>query len=209
MRALSIEGAWVAEPRVFSDRRGTFHEWFNGGAFAAAVRHPFGVAQANCSVSVRGALRGVHFADVPPGQAKFVTCVRGAVLDVIVDVRLGAPTFGQWDAVELGERHPRAVYLGEGLGHAFMALTDDATVMYLCSTPYTPARERGVHPLDPELGIDWPKDIEPLLSEKDAQAPTLREAAESGSLPDYAECRNWYGRLSGVQSAESAISARR
>ncbi|MGI5197923.1 dTDP-4-dehydrorhamnose 3,5-epimerase [Streptomyces sp. CA-288835] len=209
MRALGIEGAWVLEPRVFSDPRGTFHEWFTGPAFAAALRHPLGVAQANCSVSVRGTLRGVHFADVPPGQAKYVTCVRGSVIDVVVDIRRGSPTFRQWEAVELGERHHRAVYLAEGLGHAFMALTDDATVVYLCSAPYTPDREHGIHPLDPALGVDWPTDIEPLLSEKDAAAPTLREAAERGLLPEYGECLDWYGRLREDQSAESITSAPR
>jgi dTDP-4-dehydrorhamnose 3,5-epimerase len=209
MRALGIEGAWVLEPRVFSDPRGSFHEWFTGSAFTAAQRHRLGVAQANCSVSVRGTLRGVHFADVPPGQAKYVTCVRGAVLDVVVDIRRGSPTFKQWEAVELGERRHRAVYLAEGLGHAFMALTDDATVVYLCSAPYAPEREHGIHPLDPALGIDWPKDMQPLLSEKDAAAPTLSEAAERRLLPEYGECLEWYGRLRSDQSAERVIATQR
>lgn len=100
--------------------------------------HRLDLVQANCSVSSRGTLRGVHFADVPPSQAKYVKCVRGAVLDVIVDIRVGSPTFGQWEGVRLDDDQHHAVYLSEGLGHAFMALTDDATVVYLCSAGYSP-----------------------------------------------------------------------
>jgi dTDP-4-dehydrorhamnose 3,5-epimerase len=140
-------------------------------------------------------LRGIHFADVPPGQAKYVTCVRGAVLDVVVDIRVGSPTYAQWEAVRLDEDTRRAVFLAEGLGHAFMALTDDATVVYLCSTGYAPKREHGVHPLDPALGIAWPEGIEPVLSPKDAEAPSLAEAERSGLLPTYADCSAHYQRL--------------
>ena len=114
------------------------------------------LAQANCSVSAAGVLRGIHFSDVPPGQAKYVTCVRGAALDVVVDIRVGSPTFGQWDSVLLDDVDRRQIYLAEGLGHAFMSLADDTTVVYLCSTGYAPGREHGVHPLDPAIGIEWP-----------------------------------------------------
>ncbi|WP_327355679.1 dTDP-4-dehydrorhamnose 3,5-epimerase [Streptomyces sp. NBC_01304] len=195
MRPLSIEGAWVMEPRVFTDGRGGFHEWFKEGDFGTATGYGLGLAQANCSVSARGTLRGIHFADVPPGQAKYVKCVRGAVLDVIVDIRVGSPTYRRWEAVRLDDTEHRSVHLAEGLGHAFMALTDDATVVYLCSTGYAPQREHGIHPLDPELGIDWPADLAPLLSEKDAAAPTLAEAERGGLLPDYEECVAWQREL--------------
>ena len=106
-----------------------------------AVGHRLDLQQANCSVSAAGVLRGIHFADVPPGQAKYVTCVKGAVLDVAIDVRVGSPTFGTWDAVLLDDVDRRAVYLSEGLGHAFLSLEDDSTVLYLCSTGYSPGRE--------------------------------------------------------------------
>jgi dTDP-4-dehydrorhamnose 3,5-epimerase len=139
----------------------------------------------------------VHFSDVPPGQAKYVTCVRGAVLDVIVDLRVGSPAFGQWEAVRLDDDTRHAVFLAEGLGHAFMALTDDAAVVYLCSTGYAPEREHGVNPLDPQLGIAWPANIPPLLSPKDAQAPSLAEAERSGMLPSYETCSAYYERLRG------------
>ncbi|MET9804038.1 dTDP-4-dehydrorhamnose 3,5-epimerase [Streptomyces sp. NPDC006368] len=201
MRALSIDGAWVMEPRVFHDSRGSFHEWFRAPDLTGAAGYGLGLAQANCSVSRRGTLRGIHFADVPPGQAKYVTCVRGAVLDVVVDLRTGSPTFRAWEAVPLDDRDHRAVHLAEGLGHAFMALTDDATVVYLCSRGYTPAREHGVHPLDPDLAITWPDGLAPLLSDKDAQAPTLAEAERAGLLPSHAACTEWYATLR-AQSAD-------
>ncbi|MEU6576695.1 dTDP-4-dehydrorhamnose 3,5-epimerase [Streptomyces sp. NPDC046805] len=197
MRELGIADAWVLEPQVFADERGGFHEWYRGPEFREATGYDLGVAQANCSVSRRGVLRGIHFADVPPGQAKYVKCVRGAVLDVVVDLRVGSPTFGRWEAVPLDDEKHHAVFLAEGLGHAFMALTDDATVVYLCSTGYAPKREHGVHPLDPELGITWPKGIEPVLSQKDAEAPSLSEAERSGLLPSYADCSAHYQRLRG------------
>ncbi|MFI9255084.1 dTDP-4-dehydrorhamnose 3,5-epimerase [Streptomyces sp. NPDC053069] len=194
MRQLGIEGAWVLEPQVFPDERGSFHEWFRGADFRETTGYDLDLAQANCSVSRRGVLRGIHFADVPPGQAKYVTCVRGAVLDVVVDIRVGSPTYGQWEAVRLDDGTRRATFLAEGLGHAFMALTDDATVVYLCSTGYAPKREHGVHPLDPALGITWPEGIEPVLSDKDAEAPPLAEAERSGLLPTYAACSAHYER---------------
>ncbi|MET9971285.1 dTDP-4-dehydrorhamnose 3,5-epimerase, partial [Streptomyces sp. NPDC006356] len=147
------------------------------------------------SVSRRGVLRGLHFSDVPPGQAKYITCVRGTVLDVVVDIRVGSPTFGRWEALRLDDTDHHAAFLAEGLGHAFMALTDDATVIYLCSTGYAPEREHGVDPLDPELGIAWPRHIAPILSPKDAQAPSLAEARETGLLPTYEACAARYEQL--------------
>ncbi|MER8087448.1 dTDP-4-dehydrorhamnose 3,5-epimerase [Streptomyces sp. NPDC094048] len=195
MRQLSIAGAWVHEPKVFPDSRGSFHEWFKASELDEAAGHALRLAQANCSVSSRGTLRGVHFADVPPSQAKYVKCVRGAVLDVIVDIRVGSPTYKQWEAVRLDDADHHAVYLSEGLGHAFMALTDDATVVYLCSEGYAPGREHGIDPLDPELGIEWPQGITPLLSEKDAAAPSLAEAEAQGLLPSYEDCQAYYAEL--------------
>lgn len=185
---LPIAGAWVFEPTVFPDSRGVFAAPFQGAVFREALGFDLVVAQTNHSVSARGVIRGVHFADTPPGQAKYVYCPRGALLDVVVDVRVGSPTFGRWDAVELDGRSCRAVYLSEGLGHAFVALEYDTVMAYLCSTPYTPAAEHGVSPLDPALGLPWPADLEPVLSEKDAEAPTLAEADAEGLLPGWDAC---------------------
>ncbi|MER8043023.1 dTDP-4-dehydrorhamnose 3,5-epimerase [Streptomyces sp. NPDC094032] len=185
---LGIEGAWEFVPQQFGDARGLFLEWYKAERMAEAVGHPLDLKQGNLSVSSAGVVRGIHFADVPPGQAKYVTCVRGVVLDIIVDVRVGSPTFGQWETVRLDDKDRKAVYLSEGLGHGFCALTDDATVTYLCSEGYAPERERTIHPLDPEIGIEWPVEGEPELSAKDAQGPTLAQALEAGILPVYEEC---------------------
>jgi len=188
-RELSVPGAFEITPQQFGDPRGVFLEWFKDAPFTAAAGHAFDLQQANLSVSAAGVVRGIHFADVPPSQAKYVTCAKGAVLDVVVDIRVGSPTFGRWDSVLLDDVDRRAIYLSEGLGHAFMSLEDDSTVLYLCSAPYAPGREHGIHPLDPAVGIEWPRTgrdgrpLEPLLSDKDAVAPTLDEAREQGLLP--------------------------
>jgi dTDP-4-dehydrorhamnose 3,5-epimerase len=190
-RELTVPGAWELTPRQFGDPRGVFLEWFKSGVFEDVVGHALDLQQANLSVSAAGVVRGIHFADVPPGQAKYVTCARGAVLDVVVDLRLGSPAFGTWDTVVLDDVDRRAVYLSEGLGHAFMSLEDDSTVLYLCSTAYAPEREHGIHPLDPDLAVQWPTEdrsghpITPQLSGKDQEAPTLAEARAQGLLPQH------------------------
>jgi dTDP-4-dehydrorhamnose 3,5-epimerase len=190
IQPLGIEGALEVVPMQHVDARGTFAEWYRFDEIAAEVGHPLRLAQANLSVSAAGVLRGVHYADVPPGQAKYVSCVRGAGIDVIVDIRVGSPTFGQWVMVRLDDVDRRAVYIAEGLGHAFCALTDDATLLYLCSEPYAPQREHAVHAFDPDLGIDWPIE-RPFLSARDAAAPTLAEARRLGRLPDFAVCAEY------------------
>ncbi|MHB2024763.1 MAG: dTDP-4-dehydrorhamnose 3,5-epimerase family protein, partial [Mycobacteriales bacterium] len=160
---LLVPGAWVFTPRQFPDERGIFLEWFKAEAFEAAVGHRFQVAQANHSVSKRGTLRGVHYADVPPGQGKYVYCTSGAVLDVVVDLRVGSPTFASYDSVRLDHEDRKAVYIAEGLGHAFLALSEEASVAYLCSTQYNPSVEHAINPLDPALALPWPQDLPPLL----------------------------------------------
>ncbi len=186
-RPLSIVGAWVFEPASFGDDRGLFVAPYQESVFVEAVGRPLTVAQSNHSVSRRGVIRGVHFADVPPGQAKYVYCPHGALLDVVVDVRVGSPTYGACEAVLLDSESYQAVYLSEGLGHAFCALTDDTVASYLCSTAYNPAIERTVDALDPALELPWPADITPILSDRDAAAPTLAEAAAAGLLPRFVD----------------------
>ena len=187
-RPLSIDGVWEFAPKLRPDDRGVFLESFKESELAEAIGHEFTLQQMNISVSRVGTVRGVHFALVPPGQAKYVQCFSGRILDVVVDIRVGSPTFGQWDAVELDDESRKGLYIAEGLGHAFCALSDSATVGYLCSTPYSPGREFGIHPLDPALGLPWPSGADSVLSEKDAAAPTLAEATASGLLPTLAEC---------------------
>lgn len=190
-RELRIPGAWEITPKQFPDARGTFLEWFKQESFREATGKELDLAQANWSVSSAAVLRGIHFTDVPPGQAKYITCPRGVIFDVVVDLRVGSPTFGQWDSVLLDDISKRAVFIDAGLGHAFFSLEDHSTALYLCTSGYNPKAEHGIHPLDKELGIDWPhvghtgRQLEPILSEKDAAAPTLKEAKELGLLPKF------------------------
>lgn len=196
VRQLAISGAVEFTPRSFPDHRGLFVAPFQESALVEAIGHPLRVAQSNHSVSARGVIRGVHFADVPPGQAKYVYCPKGALLDVVVDVRVGSPTYGTWEAVRLDSADYRALYLAEGLGHAFLSLADDTVMAYLCSTSYNPSAEHGISPLDPALDLPWEEfDGEPILSDKDRDAPGLSEAADQGLLPYHADCVEYYDRL--------------
>ena len=189
-RELAVPGAWEITPQVHTDTRGMFFEWFTDTAFTDFAGHRLDLHQANCSVSAAGVLRGLHFAQLPPSQAKYVTCLHGAVFDVIVDIRTGSPTFGTWDAVMLDARTHRSVYLSEGLGHAFLALEDNSTVMYLCSAGYAPGREHTINALDPALNIAWPTiHGQPSLSERDRQAPTLAQVQAAGLLPTWDDTR--------------------
>jgi len=194
---LAIAGAWVFEPPVFPDNRGAFAAPFQAAAFRDALGFDLTLAQVNQSVSARGVIRGLHFADVPPGQAKYVYCSAGALLDVIIDLRVGSPTFGLVEAIELDAAGSRAVYLAEGLGHAFVALADRTAMTYLCSTPYNPGAEHGIDPLDPELALPWPAGLAPVLSVKDAAAPSLAHARGAGLLPHWERCQQRYAELAG------------
>jgi dTDP-4-dehydrorhamnose 3,5-epimerase len=195
IRELSIHGAFEITPRQFPDDRGVFLESFRGDRLAKAIGHRLDIIQTNVSVSSRGTIRGVHYADLPPSQAKYVTALSGSFIDFVIDIRVGSPTFGQWDSVLLDTLDRRAVYLAEGLGHAICALADDSTVMYLCSATYDPGREHGLNPLDPALGLVLPEGVTPVLSAKDAAAPSLSQAAEQGLLPRYDECVRYYAEL--------------
>lgn len=194
-RRLSISHCFEFTPRVFPDHRGLFVAPYQEEAFIEAVGHRLRLGQTNTSVSRRGAIRGVHFADTPPGQAKYVYCPSGSMLDVIVDLRVGSPTFGEWTSVVLDSSEYKALYIAEGLGHAFMALEDDTVMTYLCSEPYNPSGEHGVHPMDADLALPWPQDIEPVVSEKDTTAPHLKEALEQGLLPRYDACVAHYEKV--------------
>lgn len=195
VRELAVPGAFEFTPVQHGDGRGLFLEWFKVDKLRGATGHPLELAQANMSVSKAGSLRGIHFADVPPGQAKYVTCPAGAVIDFIVDLRVGSPTFGTVDTVRLDAVDRRAVYLSEGLGHGFLALEDDSTLTYLCSTGYSPGREHAVNPLDPALNLHLPAGFEFVLSDKDQAAPTLAEAIETGLLPTWESCRSHLATL--------------
>jgi len=195
IRALKIDGSFEITPRQFPDDRGVFLESFRGDCLAEAVGHRLDVIQTNVSVSSRGTVRGVHFAEVPPSQAKYVTALSGSFIDFVIDIRVGSPTFGHWESALLDTVDRRAVYLAEGLGHAIYSLEDNSTVMYLCSATYNPAREHAINPLDPEIGLVLPEGVNPVLSAKDAAAPSLSQAAAQGLLPRYDECLRLYAEL--------------
>jgi dTDP-4-dehydrorhamnose 3,5-epimerase len=198
---LGIDGAFVVSPKLLGDARGLFSEVYKLPEFTAAAGHAFHLKQINCSVSAAGTIRGIHYAEVPPSQAKYIMCPKGAILDIVVDIRVGSPTFGKWEAVLLDDVDRRAIYLSEGLGHAFCALEDGSTVVYLCSEPYTPAREHSINPLDPTIGVVWPtvdragNPMAPLLSDRDTAAPSFIEAEATGMLPTYAEAKSFIATL--------------
>ena len=196
IRELSIPDAYEITPIQRADDRGVFLEWYRFDKLAEVTGHPITLRQANTSVSKKGVVRGIHFADVPLGQAKYVTCPSGAVLDFAIDIRVGSPTFGQWDTVLLDDVDRRAIYLSEGLGHAFVALTDDAVVSYLVTDTYNPTGEHGINPLDEQIGLVFPPAAgEPLLSPKDVEAPSLVEAENLGLLPTWDDMKAYYASL--------------
>lgn len=175
---LNIPGSWVYTPRQFKDDRGVFFEWFQDSTFQEATGSNFKLAQANCSISAKGVLRGIHFAATPPGQRKYVTCFSGRAFDVLVDLRPQSSTFGQWVSILLDSRDRKVVAIPNGVGHAFMALEDATLVAYLCDQKYNPANEFEIYPLDPIISIEWPADLTPSLSEKDANAPGFAQIRE-------------------------------
>jgi epimerase EvaD len=188
-RKLKVEGAVEFVPRLFPDERGQFAAPYQQSVFAAAVGRPFfPVAQTNWSVSQRGALRGIHFTAAPPGSMKYVYCAHGSFIDMVVDLRVGSPTFGAWDATHIDSREPRAVYLPAGLGHALLSLEDGTVVTYLWSEEYAAENEFGISALDPVVGLPIPDDIDIILSERDRNAPSMAEARAQGILPSYADC---------------------
>ncbi len=196
IRELSIPDSYEITPKQFGDDRGVFLEWYRFDKLAEVVGHSIDLAQANTSVSKKGVVRGIHFADIPPSQAKYVTATHGAVLDYVIDIRVGSPTYGQWDSVLLDDTDRRGIYLAEGLGHAFVALTDDATVSYLVTSTFNADREHGINPLDPEVELRFPEEAgDLLLSPKDTDAPSLAEAAASGLLPTWDQARAFYAAL--------------
>jgi dTDP-4-dehydrorhamnose 3,5-epimerase len=201
IRQLSIAGAYEVTPVLHSDDRGTFHEWYRFDELERAVGHALDLRQANTSVSHRGVVRGIHFADFPRGQAKYVTVNRGSVIDFVVDIRVGSPTYAQWDQAILDDKNHSAVYVSEGLGHLFVALEDQTTVSYLVSDVFSPGAEHGVNPFDAEIGLVFPIEREELIvSAKDRDAPSLSELAAAGSLPTFRGAEAYYALLNETAS---------
>lgn len=169
--------AHLTQPVVYRDVRGNFSEIFH------AEDLPFPVAVSNCSRSVSGTIRGIHYTEAG-GQDKYITCVHGSILDIIVDLRTSSPTFGLYEAVDLDSSDLRSVYISSGLGHAFFAY-EESVLLYQCSKPYAPEAAQVITPFDEGLGVNWPSfhSLQPRVSEQDALGPTLAEALERNLLP--------------------------
>ena len=209
---LPLPYCYAFEAPTFPDDRGFFSAPFHAPTFIDNVGYQLSVRQTNLSPTRRGAVRGIHFADVPPGQAKYIYAAHGRLLDVLVDLRVGSPTFSQYVAIELSPESGTAVFLPEGMGHLVIGFTDDAALSYLCSEAYNPPAEHGINPLDPALGLpfhDWCATYHLgetdalILSPKDKNAPTLAAAQESGLLPRYDECVAFYHGLRHTSSENS------
>jgi dTDP-4-dehydrorhamnose 3,5-epimerase len=186
MRQLSIQGAFVVEHNVYGDSRGLFREWYKKSLFDSA-NIKFDIAQANNSISEKFVLRGVHYSIGKKGQAKLVTCAGGEILDVIIDLRIGSPTYLKVEKVTLTPESGDALFVPSGVGHSFLVLSDSASVVYLTSSEFDPENEKTVSPLDVALGLEWPEEYknEFMLSERDMSAPTLAEAESLGNLPQF------------------------
>jgi dTDP-4-dehydrorhamnose 3,5-epimerase len=171
---IKLEGPALIAPVVHGDERGFFHETYRRNAYTD-LGIPDEFVQDNHSRSAHGVVRGMHF-QVGRGMAKLVRCSRGAILDVVVDLRRGSPTFGQWEALELTDQNLHQVYCPIGFAHGFCVTSESADVMYKCSGYYDESIERGIAYDDPEVGIEWP-DIQLTPSQRDASAPRLSEVA--------------------------------
>lgn len=171
----SIPGVKMIITKTLDDNRGSFFELFRQDLLASEIGAEFKLAQANCSISNKGVIRGIHYAGFPPGQAKYVTCVQGRIQDVFVDLRPDSPKFGKWDSIELSAINHRAIYLPSGVGHAFMSLEDNSMAVYLCDEKYNPSNEFEINPFDSTLMINWNSEVKPILSEKDSRAPSFKE----------------------------------
>ena len=178
---LGIDGVWLLNSEQHYDYRGSFQEWFSFENIKENLGMDFTVAQANLSYSNKNALRGIHFSVANTGQAKLVTCVSGAILDVIVDLRPNSETFGKWISFELHSKTGTSILIGEKLGHGFLALEDNTAVSYLITSKYSPDLEYSINPLDPVLAISWPS-INQIISEKDKFAPSLTELIQKKVL---------------------------
>jgi dTDP-4-dehydrorhamnose 3,5-epimerase len=184
---LEIKGAWVAKSNVNVDSRGSFREWFQAKHVFEQTGYNFDIQQANISKSEIGVVRGIHFSLALSGQAKWVTCVSGKIRDVIVDIRLGSPTFGKWISIDISAEEGTSILIEPTLGHGFSALESNTTVVYLLSSPYSPSEEFGIFPFDEDLAIEWGLEgRHAKVSPKDSSAPKLASIQSLNLLPKYA-----------------------
>jgi dTDP-4-dehydrorhamnose 3,5-epimerase len=195
IRQLAFDGVYIVSPTISSDDRGVFLELFSQPVFQQVVGHQLSVAQINCALSRRGSIRGIHSTALPPGQSKYIACISGAIIDIVVDIRVGSPTYGESISVQLDAEKRQVLYLAEGHGHGIAPLTEEATFVYLCSSTYSPDQQIVINPLDPELALPWPPAEKFTLSEQDKNAPTLSQAKRLGILPAYSDCLARYNEF--------------
>jgi dTDP-4-dehydrorhamnose 3,5-epimerase len=181
---LSIPGLFLLDSPVHGDDRGLFREWFKLGDFGEWGLS-FQAQQANFSLSSRNVVRGLHYSLAPEGQAKVVTCVAGELVDVIVDIRVGSPTFGRVEVVTLSADEGRSVLVPRDVAHGYCVTSDQGALCYLISSPFNASMELEIHPLDPAIGIEWPLTGAAILSPKDAAAPSLEARRVAEQLPTY------------------------
>jgi dTDP-4-dehydrorhamnose 3,5-epimerase len=192
---LKISGSWIIEFQKFEDNRGYFYESFKEEDFQKQIGRQLSIKQTNTSSSSKGSVRGIHYALVPPSQAKLIQCQRGSIIDYVIDIRVGSPTFGEFEKIELSENSPTAIFIEEGLAHAFVALENNTFVTYYVSEKFNSEREKGINPFDKTLNVKWP-DLDLILSEKDKSAISLDEAKNQGLLPSLDECKAFIKSLS-------------
>ncbi|EAA5286858.1 dTDP-4-dehydrorhamnose 3,5-epimerase [Salmonella enterica subsp. houtenae] len=168
-----IPDVLIFEPKVFSDERGFFMESFNQKVFEEAVGRKIEFVQDNHSKSTKGVLRGLHYQVQPYAQGKLVRCIAGEVFDVAVDIRKDSETFGKWVGVNISSENKRQLWIPEGFAHGFLVLSDSADFLYKTSNYYSPIHERGIVWNDPTININWPINIDKILSEKDTILPNF------------------------------------
>ena len=184
LQPLGIEGAWLATSPVIVDNRGSFHEWFKNEEIFRLTGQRFSVEQANISTSHKNVVRGIHYSMAAVGQAKWISCISGAIRDVVVDIRPSSPTYCKSVQIDLLPNSGQAIFVSKNLGHGFLSLVDNSQVAYLLSSPYSPGEEFEINPMDSELNIEWGIDSgEAIVSIKDLSAPTIAERMASKKLP--------------------------
>ncbi len=171
----NLEGVLVVEPRVFGDHRGWFMETYSEAAFSKNGLNLEFVQDNHSFSAAKGTLRGLHYQLNPKAQTKLVRCTKGAIYDVAVDIRRGSPTFGAWFGIELSAENKKQLLIPKGFAHGFMTITEDVEVQYKVDELYAPECDGGILWSDPDIGIDWPLDIQPVLSAKDEKAPRLAD----------------------------------
>jgi dTDP-4-dehydrorhamnose 3,5-epimerase len=191
---LNISGSWLIEFNKFEDNRGFFYESFRSDFISEKLKRKFEIKQTNTSFSSKGSLRGIHYALIPPSQAKYIQCQKGSIQDFIIDIRIGSPTFGKFQVIELSEKSAKAIFIEEGLAHAFVAMEDGTLVTYYVNQTYNPDKEKGINPFDEELNISWPN-LNLKLSAKDEKEISLIEAKKLNLLPIYSESKKYVNTL--------------